>query len=97
MNFEGWKIGILFEQEFYDKFRQTDNVSDTTIQLQKLAEGYRPTLKRLIFDCNYMPKRGDFISGRENCDGAYISSVLFQEFPDPPEIVFILTEKEPTN
>lgn len=92
MNFEGWAIKVVFCAEDYVK-----NLGN------KEKDGWEGALKvsfdRLVFECGFVPRSGDWISCGGHFDGVYVKDVAF--YPEPkyevPEILFFVTEKEPTN
>ena len=83
MNFEGWEVEI----EFLDD--ATDCYPDHSPQFfSDWKDELIDSIKPLVFECDYMPRRGDFIDVQTK-DGLYISEVSF--FSASKRICFWMT------
>lgn len=91
MNFKGYEVKvILAAKDFVKHFGD------------KEKDGWEDALKKsfdhLIFECDYMPRIGDWVSCEGHYDGMHVSEIAFcpQIEDEQATILIFVTEEMPT-
>jgi hypothetical protein len=64
MNFKEWEVKVEFTQDVFDFYKNKPSPN-----YMKWADGLEVFINRLVSECEYLPRIGEWIDGGEAIDG----------------------------